>query len=184
MNFQEQKKKQLNKKDKSNIGEWDEKIKELCDKINKNKKYYTTSSCSGRVVLLKGSLNKEKNKFLYRNHDKLNFKDFKKDLINIDYNGLIEFKQSSCILHIACKDLKSAMDLVDKAKLSGWKHSGIISIKKRIIIELHSTETLGFPIMKNKKILIEDDFLKILIHQVNLRFDKIWDKIRKLKERV
>ena len=55
MEFQQQKTKQLSKSDKSNIGKWDSKIKCLCNKINKKRDYYTTSSCAGRVVLLKAS---------------------------------------------------------------------------------------------------------------------------------
>ena len=48
MNFNSMKKKQFLKIDKSSIGKWDSKIVGLCEKINKNKKYYTTSSCGGR----------------------------------------------------------------------------------------------------------------------------------------
>ena len=41
MIFEEQKKKQLMKKDLSNEGSWDVKIKSLCKKLNKKKNYYT-----------------------------------------------------------------------------------------------------------------------------------------------
>ncbi|MBU4242426.1 MAG: hypothetical protein KKF52_04295, partial [Nanoarchaeota archaeon] len=38
--------------DKSPQGHIDEDIKPLLEKINKHKEYETTSSCSGRIVLL------------------------------------------------------------------------------------------------------------------------------------
>lgn len=51
--FIQRKKDVLSKKDKSSIGKWDYKIISLCEKINGNGNYYTTSSCSGRVIILK-----------------------------------------------------------------------------------------------------------------------------------
>jgi len=47
--FQQRKKDVLRKNDKSGIGSWDEKILELCEKINSLDNYYTTSSCSGML---------------------------------------------------------------------------------------------------------------------------------------
>ena len=104
MEFQESKKKQLSKADKSSVGSWDKKIVELCRKINKKNDYYTTSSCAGRVVLLKSSKEKIPNAFLFRTHEKISFKKLKKALENIDYNGFVEFQQTSCILHVACNE--------------------------------------------------------------------------------
>ena len=179
--FDIMKKKQLRLKDKSNAGKIDDKITGLCNKINKNKQYYTTSSCAGRVVLLKGSLDKEPDKFLYRTHKKVSFNELKEVLNKVNYSGLVEFKQSPCILHVSSGNLESAQELVTKAKFAGWKHSGIMSTKKRIMAELRSTEHLAFPIMFNKGVLVNDDFLKLVVKQANLRLKRVWEKIEKLK---
>ena len=182
MNFQEQKTKQLSRADKSNIGKWDFKIKNLCEKINKKKEYYTTSSCGGRVVLLKSSDEKIKNAFLFRSHNKISFKELKKALNDIGYNGLVEFQQTTCILHVACDSLNSAQELVNKAKNSGWKHSGIMSSKKRIMVELHSTEKIEFPIMDEKKALVDDEFLKLVVKIANEKLERVWEKIKRLEK--
>ena len=50
--FLQRKKDILSKEDKSSKGDWDKRIIELCDKINSSEKYYTTSSCSGRVIVM------------------------------------------------------------------------------------------------------------------------------------
>lgn len=184
MNFQQQKQKQLSKVDKSNIGKWDAKIKGLCDKLNKKKQYYTTSSCAGRIVLIKSLDGKAKDVFLFRTHKKTNFNELKKALGDIDYKESVEFQQTTCILHVACASINDAQNLVNKAKESGWKHSGIMSTKKRIIVELHSTEKLDFPIMKNKKILVDDEFLKIVVESANVRLERVWEKIKRLEKRV
>ncbi len=184
MNFQQQKKKQLSKIDKSNIGKWDIKIKSLCEKLNKKKEYYTTSSCAGRVVLIKSLDEKAENVFLFRTHNKIGFSELKKALDKIDYEGLVEFQQTTCILHVACESLSGAQNLVNKAKLAGWKHSGIMATGKRIIIELHSTEKISFPIMNKRKVLVGDDFLKVIVKQANNKLEKVWDKIDRLEKGV
>jgi len=185
MNFQDMKKKQLSKIDKSSIGSWDSKIKGLCKKLNKKKEYYTTSSCAGRVVMIKGLDVKARDVFLFRTHEKINFDELKKAIVKVGkkYDGLVEFQQTTCIMHVACMDLKSAQSLVSKANLSGWKHSGIISAKRNIA-ELHSTEKISFPIMNNGKVLVDDDFLKIIVGEANKKLERAWEKIERLEKLV
>jgi len=179
--FNEGKKKQLSKEDKSNIGEFDPRIAELCNKINNKINYYTTSSCSGRVVLLKASEEKQPNAFLFRTHEKINFLKLKKALEKIKYDGLVEFQQTSCILHVACMSLEDAQELVTKAKFAGWKRSGIMATGKRFMVELHSTECISFPIMNNRIILVDDNFLKLIVELANNKLERVWKKIDKLK---
>ncbi len=183
MSFEESKQKQLSKIDKSSIGSWDEKIKELCNKINKSKKYYTTSSCGGRIVLIKSLDEKSENVFLFRTHDKISFNELKKALEEAGnkYKGLVELQQTTCILHVACESLKDAQIIVNKAKLAGWKRSGIMG-GKRNMVELHSTESISFPIMENKKILVNDDFLKLVVREANKKVERTWEKIQKFEK--
>lgn len=182
MEFIQAKKKQLSKKDMSNIGGWDVKIKGLCNKINKKKKYYTTSSCAGRILLIKSLEEKARDVFLFRTHKKIILKEIKRALVGVSkkYKGLVEFQQTTCILHVGCADLKSAQSLVNKANSSGWKHSGILSTKKRFIVELHSTEKISFPIMNKGNVLVDDDFLEIVIKQANDKLERVWKKISRL----
>ena len=69
--FNQRKKDILLKSDKSSIGGWDEKIVELCEKINKLDNYYTTSSCAGRAVVMEDVEKKGPGLFLYVSHDKI-----------------------------------------------------------------------------------------------------------------
>lgn len=185
--FQQQKQKQLSKDDKSSIGSWDLKIKKLCEKINKKRNYYTTSSCAGRIVLLRYSDEKMENAFLFRTHKKTSFNEIKKAMIEIgeNYKGIVEFQQTSCILHVACKTLEDAQKLVNKAKESGWKRSGIMSGGNgngRNMVELHSTESMSFPIMNHGKIIVDDDFLKLIVEIANSKLERVWEKIKRLEK--
>jgi tRNA wybutosine-synthesizing protein 3 len=182
-NFNEEKKRQLVRGDKSSIGSWDCKIKGLCNKINKKKNYYTTSSCAGRVVFLKYSDVKQEDAFLFRTHDKISFSELKKALLDAGekYKGIIEFQQTSCILHVACGSIDDAQKIVNKAKESGWKRSGIMG-GKRNMVELHSTENISFPIMNNGKMLVDEDFLKLIVLQANEKLERVWQKIKRLEK--
>ena len=213
----------LNKKDKSSIGEWDKKIISLCNKINSLENYYTTSSCSGRIVLMIDQEKKQNNLFLKVYHDLITFKQLKKDLEDINspsIHGLsnsgnsvsnkgrvpehvrassgnpmnrsesknqsdsknIKLKQEPIILHVACKDLQSTQELLDKARLTGMKKSGILSANNKIILEINSTEKLEFPIIQNQKILVNDNFLKIITKESNQKLKKSWEKIKRLEK--
>lgn len=181
MDFQQQKKKQLSKSDKSSIGSWDSKIKGLCEKINRKKEFYTTSSCGGRVVLLKASSKKIRDAFLFRTHSLIGFKELKNALSGVDYDGLVEFQMSCCILHVACCWLEDAFGLVHKAKEAGWKRSGVMG-GKRNIVELHSTENMSFPIMSDEGVLVDDEFLKLVVDIANEKLERCWEKIGRLKK--
>ena len=81
--FDKRKQDILGKKDKSFIKRWDKKIVGLCEKLNKNKNYYTTSSCSGRVVLIIDSDKKTHGLFLKIYHNLVSFDELKRDLNDI-----------------------------------------------------------------------------------------------------
>ena len=82
-NFLQQKQDILSKQDKSSKQSLDKKIRDLCNKINKLENYYTTSSCSGRIILIIESNKKEHGLFVKIYHDLLNFEGFKRDLKKI-----------------------------------------------------------------------------------------------------
>ncbi len=203
-NFLQRKKSILSKLDKSSKKKWDEKIISLCKKINSLENFYTTSSCSGRIVLMINQDKKEKGLFLKVYHEMISFNKLKKDLNEIvkkekRINTLrvypetfsqkmftkgIKFKSEPCILHVACDSLDDAQSFLNKAKLAGWKRSGIIATRNRFVAELNSTEKLEFPIIEKNKILVDDKFLKIIVKESNKKLKKSWRKIGKLKEKI
>ena len=216
--FQQRKLDVLSKNDKSHIGTWDEKIAGLCGKINSKENYYTTSSCSGRIVLMIDQEKKGEDLFLFVSHDKVSFKKLKDELEKISDNFVrssptrdlaqnslppaqreinltsrnrsptpkgklkIKFKMEPCILHIACENLEDAEKLFEIGKNAGWKRLGIIGTSHGFTFELNSTEKLEFPIIQNKKILVDDNFLKIILEDANGKLEKCWMKIKKLEK--
>jgi len=115
-------------------------------------------------------------------HDLISFEELKSELEKIDSSELIIFKQEPVILHVACETLKDAQALLDLAiKKAGWKRCGILGSDKRFLVELNSTEKLEFPIYHNK-ILVDDEYLKMIVDIANDKLEQSWDKIDRLKQ--
>lgn len=183
MSFEQRKKDILEKEDKSSIGEWDAHIVSLCEKINSLDNYYTTSSCSGRIVVIRDLDKKRPGLFEFVSHEiiaPLGVFQSTKFRDNFEVKDNLKFKSEPPILHVACREIEDAKSLIEKAQNCGWKRSGIISLGKNIIVELLSTEKLEFPIVCEGKILVSDEFLSIVIQKSNENLRKGWQKIDNL----
>ncbi len=87
-NFAKEKSDFLRKKDKSKKGTVDEDIKEIVNVINSKQDYYTTSSCSGRIVLLEmKSKRKYECNWIFTKHNKVNFDEI--------YNALKKYNKNN-----------------------------------------------------------------------------------------
>lgn len=173
----------LSKRDRSSKQSVDKKISNLCDKINSLENYYTTSSCAGRVVIMLDKEKKGKGLFEFVEHDLINFKKLKNELNKMCGNPhLVKFKQEPCIIHIACKTLSDAEKMLDYAQLAGWKKAGIIATGKRFVVEMSGTEKLEFLIMNNGKLLVNNEFLELIVKKCNENLKKSWGKIEKLEK--
>jgi tRNA wybutosine-synthesizing protein 3 len=181
--FDKRKKDVLSKLDKSHKNSWDEKISELCNKINSTHDYYTTSSCSGRAILMIEQDKKAENLFISVYHDKISFKKLKEDLsLALKKEKNVKFKLEPCILHISCRSLEAAEEIYDKAKIAGWKKSGIIGTRNGFSTELGGSDRLEFPIISGGKVLVDDEFLKIVVEESNRKLERSWMRIEKMKE--
>ena len=96
--------------DKSKKGEIDKPILNLINKINKSKNYYTTSSCSGRIVLLAKKLGEKQGaKWLFCSHERVSFKEIKKALqklstLNVNAISLTPFAYFGSKKHLHKSD--------------------------------------------------------------------------------
>ena len=180
--FLRRKNQQFMKNDRSIKQSWDDRIGKLCELINKSANYYTTSSCSGRVLILINDKEKRDDLFLFVSHNLISFKELQSIIVSIQTKTkkLVYFKHDPAILHVACRTLEDAQNLHDLAKDNGWKRCGIISTKNRYIVELNVTERLEFPIVNNGKSLIDDYFLDLIVKEANKKLKVSWNKIERL----
>lgn len=171
--FEKYKKTSLAKlKDAENENKADKKILPLLKIINCSDNYYTTSSCYGRISLLKDQIKKEPGAFIERWHRKIKLSELKK-MLGKNY---IWFKMEGAILHIGCRDMSSADSLLKYARSIGFKRSGVIEASRRIIVEIASTEKVDAPLNN----LLSDSYLKKIVDESNKRFSQNEARVKKL----
>jgi tRNA wybutosine-synthesizing protein 3 len=174
----------LGREDNSSIGEIDKPILGLCNKINNSNDYYTLSSCSGRIILIKEVPEKEAGLFLFRSHKKVSFSEIKKELEKAakTTKDWVYLKQEACVLALSCRNIEKEQEILDKAKNAGWKRSGITTTSKKFIVELFSTERMDVPIMNDGNVLVDDEYLKLIVKEANSKLERTWKKIERLEK--
>lgn len=181
MNFDNEKKQCLAKIDKSKKQSVDERMTVVCDKINSMKDHYTTSSCSGRILLMeKKSGSKQECRWTYVTHEYADFDSLIGHLKKIDKYP-IWFQCEPFILHVCCRDIDSANKMLMVFQSLGLKHSGVLSLSKRIIIEAIGSERIQALVAKDGKMLVSEDYLKVIIEEANKKQERNHHKIKKIE---
>ncbi len=198
--FEKQKEKYLKDlesgiRDKSKKGFIDEEMKDLVTAINKQENWYTTSSCSGRILLYTISEERKKNEteWLFVSHNIVAEEQIRKALENKaqqnsqkypEEKGTIFFRFEPLILHVACKDLAAAETLLQVCGSSGLKHSGAITLSKRIIVEIIGNDRLDAPIAKNGEILITEKGITYYVADANAKMKRNLQRIERLLKEI
>lgn len=178
MTFPNRKKTFLEKLDKSKKGELDQRLISLLDLINSQKDYFTTSSCSGRVLLYQTTGKKNETTWLRVSHQPIT-KDFFDHLEQ--QKELVWLRLEPFITHVACQDLDSALALLNQAK-TVFKKSSLLSAANKIIVELKGSEFLELPLAKDQQFLIKEKYLELLIRIINRKLKRIWQNTEKLEK--
>jgi tRNA wybutosine-synthesizing protein 3 len=161
-------------------GKIDKPLLELCEFVSKTKNYFTSSHCSGRIMLLNSDLNEEKKTaaFYRKWHRKVEFKELINSLNECNYP--LWFKMEPFILHIGCGTIENAKKLIELKNNSGIKRGGIMVLSEgKIILELTGTQYISIP-LKEKKMLLNENALKIILKTANKKMDKNIKQIKKL----
>ncbi|MBN1923830.1 MAG: hypothetical protein JW791_03665 [Nanoarchaeota archaeon] len=170
MGFDENKKNVMRKyEDAKKQGFVDADILKQLNSFNKLRDYYTTSSCSGRILLLR---NNEENlkmpgAFYYKSHDKASDKVLINNVKSFNESFELWFKLEPFILHVCCRSLNHARKLLNMCRSLGIKRAGINAWSRRIIVEIVGTQYVDTLIIKDKKLLVSEDYLKILLSKAN-----------------
>ena len=167
-------------------GEVDKDIISLLEKINSLPYFYTTSSCSGRIVLLNIPEigDKKDAKFVCKWHREVD----KKELVNClkDYKEhYLFFIMQSPIIHIAASDIEWANKLIKISLECGFKYTSIKKIEsKKILVEVLSTENLHIPIGREGKIIVKEEQLTFFLEMANKLLVRAKGKLKCLEEKI
>ncbi len=167
-------------------GEVDEDIIPLLELINSSRDYYTTSSCSGRIVILQIPRigDKINAKFLGKWHRKVGVDEIRETVKNYTQGYLFLLMQSS-IIHVVASSLNAARSIIEIALESGFKYTCIKNIKEeKVMVEILSTENLHIPLGKNGELLVEEKELEFFIEMANEMLDRVKKKLALLEEKL
>jgi len=161
----------------------DEDIIDILDILNKNKNIFTTSSCSGRAVIIEVPYPGAKPgaRFLGKWHKRVEKEDVYRSLESAR-DGFLMFMVHPPIIHAVVRDPLIGEKLVKAALSSGFKNSGMRGIKGKIVVELRSTERMDVLIGKDRELLVDDRYIEVLCEMANLMLEKGKRKLHILKE--
>jgi len=178
--FQKRKEVCLKKNDFSRKGSIDASIWNLVKFLNDCEPYFTTSSCSGRLVLLSESLTshvggnqivkKKGCKWFFVSHQSVDVKEFSKALQTVTEESKLKFEPF--IIHVQCASLADADNLLKIALASGFRNSGITLGKrgKHVMVAVRSTLCLEVPLTRSSGAwLTSDEYVHYIIEVGNAK---------------
>ncbi|XP_040912117.1 tRNA wybutosine-synthesizing protein 3 homolog isoform X2 [Toxotes jaculatrix] len=147
--FGQWKKQCLNKLDLSKKGSVDQDIEHVVSLLNSCEEYFTTSSCSGRIILIDGV----------------------SALAKSSRDAVLKFEPF--VLHVQCRRLEDAQLMHSVAINSGFRNSGLtVSKTGKIITAVRSTHGLEVPLSHEGKLLVEHEYIHFLTHIANQKMEE------------
>lgn len=168
------------------VGEVDEEILPIVNRINSNPDYFTTSSCAGRITLIEMPKlgDKENASFLGKWHREVECKEVIAALSSATNNTIIFLLAQSPIIHVRCRSTRSAVELRNIAVESGLKYSTLKSLTlnsddepQKIVVEILSSENIHVPIARSKRLYPNEDYLAFLVENANQALRRAREKL-------
>lgn len=166
--------------------EVDTPILPLLELINSNPDFVTTSSCSGRIVLLATSReeNKKDSYFHRKWHRPVMVEEVLEGVESFE-GSYLWFKMDPFILHVAARDLQLGFSLVKAAREAGVKISGIQSIKPwGVHLEIRNIENMAVPLVWEGKRIATNGYIKHITLIANEKMVKNQRRLEGLYERI
>ncbi|HIE34044.1 MAG TPA: hypothetical protein EYP86_02760 [Candidatus Altiarchaeales archaeon] len=157
-------------------------ITPLLEFINSLEDFYTTSSCAGRISLIRDPGTKTENAWLGKWHSVVKSEDIAQKLKNLPENERIWFKYEPTILHIVSRTVEGAKEILKIARNSGFKRAGIQSLKNgRYVVEICGTDRIDVPVAENGKLLVNEDYIKYLVDLANRKYQRGKKRLKRLE---
>ena len=170
----------------------DEEIVPIISEINRFEGFFTTSSCSGRIVLicLPEIGAKRAAEFIGKWHrPPVSREEVQEAIKQKGKEGITEGREiwllsQSPILHVACRDLEKAKALLRIAIESGFKYSGIKAIANaegngKVMVEIVSTERMDVPLGKDGVMFCSEAHLDFILSKANFMLERGKGKLKR-----
>lgn len=165
-------------------GKADRQIFSLCSFANSLPDFFSSSSCAGRIMLLKTDKKESKREaaFHAKWHRKVGFAELWKEIGKKIPDEELWLKQEPFILHLGANNLENANRLLDCCRTAGIKRAGImVAEEEKFIIELIGTQNMSLPVKKKNKILVEKQYLKFALEKANAKLARNYETLKKFE---
>jgi tRNA wybutosine-synthesizing protein 3 len=156
-------------------GEADKAIVPLCNYLFSVKHYFTSSSCSGRIILLAVDEKETKGKaFFHRKwHEPVETEDVW-NALNEDIKGKsVWLKQEPFIIHIEADSLGNIERILELCRKAGIRRYGLQVLKKgKFMVELQGSQHMSVPLIEKGKLLTGRDYVNYLVGKANEKFSR------------
>ncbi|MDO8634050.1 MAG: hypothetical protein Q7K34_02030 [archaeon] len=162
----------------------DPQIISLCTFIAGAENFFTSSTCSGRIVLLKVNEQETKKEaaFHAKWHREVEFPELWAAL-NKKSAEELWFKMEPFIIHIGTGTVKNAEKLLEIMKKCGIKRGGIQVLKEgKIILELTGTQRISCPAKKEDRILFTEEYAREILARANKKLAKNYQSLEKFEQ--
>ncbi|KAM6457011.1 tRNA wybutosine-synthesizing protein 3 homolog isoform 4-T4 [Liasis olivaceus] len=155
--FKHWKEQRLSRADASRKGSVDEPIEGIVRLLNGRETFCTTSSCSGRVVVLEQPPAAHSAALTA-------LQKAAADAI---------FKFEPFVLHVQCQDLQDAQLLHTVAIEAGFRNSGItVSRKGKIMMAVRSTHCLEVPLTQKGRLMVSEEYVDFVVQVANRKMEE------------
>ena len=168
----------------------DDDIIPFLDLINHRDEYFTTSSCSGRIIIIEVTKlgKKEGSRFIYKSHKSPDINSFLKVILNLKFDNEAWLLVEPPIFHLGAMNLDYAKKIMNLGLAAGLRRSGIRSLAEDwIIVALWGTGNINLPLgNSNKNYIAENEFYtSYLLTKVvevfkygRIQLDRLYDSLK------
>lgn len=174
------------KLDQSRKGGVDADIVPLVSLLNGLQQYFTTSSCSGRIILIDGNsesndIHKQNCQWLFVSHQKCTTEELISAVGRSSADAVLKFEPF--VLHVQCRRLEDAQLMHSVAINSGFRNSGLtIGKTGKIISAVRSTHGLEVPLSRCGSLLVTHDYIHFLCQICNQKLEENLRRISRFFE--
>ncbi|XP_026229401.1 tRNA wybutosine-synthesizing protein 3 homolog [Anabas testudineus] len=181
--FSQWKKQCLNKLDCSKKGSVDQDIEHVVSQLNSCEQYFTTSSCSGRIIVIDAApdssdVQKRNCVWLFVTHQPCTSDDVVSAVAESTRDAVLKFEPF--VLHVQCRRLEDAQLVHSVAINSGFRNSGLtIGKTGKIIMAVRSTHSLEVPLSHKGKLLVGHEYINFLTQMANQKMEENLRRIQR-----
>ncbi len=151
------------------IGYLDQDIVDILVEIFLRPKSFTTSSCSGRIVVMDSVFPwaKEETMIVFKKHSPITLEELLR-VVREPRAEMLWLSVQGPIIHVETLDLEEAFTVLEVARRAGFKHSGILaSTRKGVLVELRTGVRVNVPLGDVDSLWVREDKLRDLVELAN-----------------